>query len=229
MYRVSRDFLSLFFPSICTLCKGPRAFGEPFICSFCMLKLPREINYLGSDNNTCQRIRGMFMFDLAYSYLRFFKGNSVQALLHQVKYQNSKGLALHLGIWFAAEVLLPVQDHFDLIVPVPIHPNKLKSRGYNQSYEIARGISRCTGRPVADILNRVRASGTQTGLSRWDRFQNTSEEFTLEKEQNLTNSRILLVDDVITTGATIAGTAIPLINSGAQISIVAAVGLTQFS
>ena len=97
MYRVSRDFLSLFFPSICLLCKGPRAFGEPYICSFCMLGLPREINYQGSDNNTCQRIRGMFMFDLAYSFLRFFKGNSVQSLLHQVKYRNSKGFGFTTG------------------------------------------------------------------------------------------------------------------------------------
>ena len=83
--------------------------------------------------------------------------------------------------------------------------------------------------PSAGILNRVSAGGTQTALSRWDRFRNTSEEFTLTEDIDLTNCRILLIDDVITTGATITGTAIPLINAGARISVVAAIGLTQYT
>ena len=229
MNRVTRDFLSLFFPTTCMLCKGPRALAEPYICSYCLLKLPREYNYNGVDNNTFQRILGMVECDMAYSFLRFFKGNSVQTMIHQAKYRRGRGLAFQLGIWFASEVLVSITDQFDLIVPVPLHPSKLKSRGYNQSQEIARGVASVTKRPVRQHLRRVNSGNTQTGLSRWDRFENTAEEFKIDHDVCLGNLRIMLLDDIITTGATITGTAMPLLNRGARISVVAAAGLTQFA
>ena len=229
MNRVPRDFLSMFFPTYCMVCKGPRVSVEPYICSYCLLKLPRELNYNGVDNHTSQRILGMFEFERAYSFLRFSKRSSVQSLIHQVKYGHQAGLAFQLGVWFAAEVLAAISDQFDLIVPVPIHPSKLKSRGYNQSYEIARGVSSITNRPVRRCLRRIKSGDTQTGLSRWDRFENTAEEFLLLPDVSLTDLRIMLLDDIITTGATITGTAIPLIQRGAIISVVSAVGLTQYA
>jgi predicted amidophosphoribosyltransferase len=107
-----------------------------------------------------------------------------------------------------------------------LHNERLKTRWYNQCLEIARGISEITGNKVLEVLKRERATDTQTHLSRWDRFENTSNEFVVTDSKVIRNKRILLLDDIITTGATMAGSASPLIKEGARLSI-AAIALTQ--
>lgn len=201
--------------------------GEPEICSLCFLKLPRERNYQGRNNNTTDRLQGMFDFTGAYTFLRFNKKSTVQTIVHKTKYKGERQLAFQLGFWFASEILIHINDQFDVIVPVPLHPDKLKFRGYNQSKEIALGIASITGHPVESWLQRTKQLDSQTALSRWDRFENTSNEFTLTDRKAVQNTSILLLDDIITTGATITGTAIPLVNGGAKSIVVGAIGLTQ--
>jgi len=169
----------------------------------------------------------MLDFKGAYSFLRFSKDNSVQSIIHHIKYRGSKQLAFQLGVWFASEVLFSIKDQVDTIVPVPLHAHKLKQRGYNQSAEIAFGISRVTGHPVSLWLQRNGKTETQTKLGRWERFENTAHEFRLRDQMCLANTRILLLDDIITTGATMTGTSVPLYRAGARNLTLAAVGLTQ--
>ena len=169
----------------------------------------------------------MFNFDAAYSFLQFSKKNSVQTLVHKIKYKGSKMLAFQLGVWFASEVLLNISHRFDVIVPVPLAIGKRKARGFNQSYEISRGIALVTGHPVTELLRRKKGSETQTGLNRWQRFENTENDFELSLPALARHTNILLVDDIITTGATITGNALPLISGGCGRITIAAIGLTQ--
>jgi len=222
------DFLTLLFPPICSLCGQGRLRSEAFLCSSCLVQLPREMNYQGLDNSTTSRIRGMFPFQKALSFLRFRKGGTVQKLLHLVKYRSNPSLGTQLGRWFAAEERFFMENRFDYIVPVPLHPERMKSRGYNQCQVIAEGISSVTGRPVLNLLRRVHAADTQTQLSRWDRFENTANEFRLIDQQVVNRKSILLLDDIITTGATMAGAAMPLLRQEVTLSI-AALALTQDS
>lgn len=187
------DLLALLFPSVCFLCGGPIAREEPNICSPCLLKLPRERNYHGYYNNTADRLMGLFEFSGAYAFLRFSKNSSAQKIIHRAKYKGDKVLAVQLGLWFASEVLIQVKQQFDTIVPVPMHPEKIKLRGYNQTDEMASGIARVTGYPVCDILQRTRKAVTQTSLNRWQRFENTAREFKLADPHLIRGARVLLV------------------------------------
>ncbi len=227
MNRMGRDFMTLIFPANCKLCGGARVRAESEICSTCLVSLPRERNYRGYKNNTTMRIRGMLSFERAFSFLQYSKKSAVQRLLHQVKYQGNLSLGLQLGKWFAAEVLSQAGHAFDIIVPVPLHRDKLKFRGYNQCLVIANGICQITGHKVIEALDRKHTATTQTQLSRWERFENTASEFSLEFPPGICNKRVLLLDDIITTGATISGSAIPLSEGGVSEIIVAAVALTQ--
>lgn len=177
------------------------------------------------------RIRGMLPFCRAFSFLRFHKGGSIQKLLHLVKYSGKPELGTQLGRWFAAETLLSFRDHFDIIVPVPLHQERLKTRGYNQCLVISQGIAEITGHKIMDVLKREHAANTQTVLNRWERFENTSNEFKAIASNaidlsSLKEKRILLLDDIITTGATMTGAAIPLLHLGASVAV-AALALTQ--
>jgi len=225
--RLALDFMTMLFPTVCGLCGKAITPFESFLCSPCLIQLPRERNYRGIENDTCTRLRGMFPFSEAYSYLRFSKKGQVQKLIHKLKYNRQPKLAFQLGVWFTSEVLFLHQDKFDTIVPVPLHPDKLYTRGYNQSFEIATGVSHVTGHPVVEALERIHKSETQTHLSRWDRFENTSNEFCIAKPDEIRGKSILLIDDIITTGATMSGSASPLIANGASRIIVAAIGLAQ--
>lgn len=227
MIRLAHDFLSLIFPLGCRACAGARLRQEPFICSTCLIKLPRELNYNGLNNNTAQRLSGMMKFDRAFSFLRFSQQSKVQQLLHLVKYRNQVGLGIQLGKWFAAEILFHHRERFDLIVPVPLHPKRLKHRGYNQSLAVAQGIAQITGNRVLEALKREPTARTQTGLDRWQRFENTTNEFRLALPRDIANKRILLIDDVITTGATMVGSSKPLVKAGVAGIVVGSVGLTQ--
>ena len=227
MIRLAHDFLSLIFPLRCHACGGARLGKEPFICSCCLIKLPRELNYDGLHNNTVRRLSGMMKFDRAFSFLRFSKQSKVQQLLHLVKYRHQVGLGTQLGKWFAAEILFHYRERFDLIVPVPLYPQRLKHRGYNQSLAVAQGIAQITGHRVLEALSRAPTERTQTGLDRWQRFENTTNEFRLALPGEIANKRILLIDDVITTGATMVGSSKPLVEGGVAGIVVGSVGLTQ--
>lgn len=227
MNRIAHDFLNLFFPNACCLCGGSRVFGESWICSLCLTAMPRELNYDGQDNNTASRLHGMLKFDRAYSFLSFSKNSNVQNLLHQVKYQGKANLGIQLGKWFASEVLYPIRHDFDIVTPVPLNSERQKSRGYNQCLKIAQGICEITGHRIGDVLIRQHATNTQTRLSRWERFENTENEFHCNNTDLIKYRRVLLLDDIITTGATIVGSAGPLLQAGVAGLIVASVGLTR--
>jgi ComF family protein len=215
--------LHLFYPELCVACKGHLGSGEKLICLECIQNLPKTgfHNIIG---NPAERIFwGRFPFQKCSSYLYFEKAAGVQQIMHSIKYQGYKNVAELLGIWYGVDLAkVPIYQTIDLIIPVPLHDNKLKIRGYNQSEWFAKGLSKGMNIPVnKDCLLRKVNSETQTRKTRYKRWENVSEIFGISHPEQLENKHILLVDDVVTTGATLEACAqtILALNCGSIISI----------
>ncbi|MCW3077374.1 MAG: putative amidophosphoribosyltransferase [Bacteroidetes bacterium] len=199
------DFMSLIYPRRCEACSNMLFQHEVFICNFCALNLPKSDYHKKPENELQQVFAGRIPFTEVMSFYVFEKSGKVQKLLHNIKYQNQKELACYLGEQYAKELL---KDGFnfgvDIIIPIPLHPKKLKQRGYNQSEWFAKGIAEATG-ALLDItsLTRVSETQTQTRKKKYERWENVDGIFALNLVEKLKGKHILLVDDVITTGATI--------------------------
>jgi len=139
------------------------------------------------------------------SLFRFEKGSAYQTLLHDLKYRGNRRAGLYLGLLLGQEIKHTSLSDCDLMVPVPLHRHRLRQRGYNQSDIIARGASLITGIPVADhLIKRYRYQDSQTSMNRQERFENMARAFSLyDYTTDLHEKKILLVDDIVTTGATL--------------------------
>jgi ComF family protein len=198
-----RDFLMLFFPSNCLVC-GKRLFAPwAILCFECEINMPKT-GFVDSYKNPVSEIFwGRAPVRAGTSLFRFEKGSAYQTLLHDLKYRGNRKAGLYLGRLLGQELKDTVFSECDLIIPVPLHRSRLRQRGFNQSEIIARGASEITGIPVHSyLLGRKKRSRSQTTMSRQGRFENMATAFTLGKcTQDLHGKKILIIDDVITTGA----------------------------
>ncbi len=154
------------------------------------------------------------------SYAWFQKDTVIQHLLHQLKYEGNEAIGLLLGEIYGEELAQYYTDKWDMITCVPIHYKKERKRGYNQSYRIAEGMSLSLKAPFIPLLEKSVNRKSQTKKHRIQRFDNVESTFHQKNSQvNLKNKRILLVDDVLTTGATLQACSQPLQKAGAEISI----------
>ena len=210
--KLITDFFSLFFPDLCNSCLAPMQNGEQVICTYCLFYLPRTGYHLRSDNPVLRLFRGRVEIEAAAAYYVFQKGGGVQQLLHRLKYSGKTEVGIELGKMYGTDLKRSALfSNVDLIIPVPLHSRKLKERGYNQSEYFAIGLARSMHTVVdADSLIRVSPTETQTRKSRFSRWKNVGNVFRLVNPQNLEDRHILLVDDVITTGATIEACALAL-------------------
>ncbi|MCG8475168.1 MAG: ComF family protein [Cytophagales bacterium] len=133
--------------------------------------------------------------------MKFQKEGVSQTLLHALKYQGNIRAGQLAGLWFA-QALQENLAEYDALCPVPLHPSKLRKRGYNQSYHICLGMQRASGLPVQSFLKRIRKTETQTKKNKSERFRQMENTFQLSDAASLAGQQILLVDDVLTTGAT---------------------------
>jgi len=212
---VLEDFVSLFYPRYCLACHEGLVKGEETICSLCMLELPRTQYHLDVKNALYKRVNGRIPLRFAFSFFLFRRGGKVQNLLHSLKYSNHPEIGVTLGEVYGHELLQAQYDQkFSVIVPVPLHPSRRRKRGYNQSEEFARGLSQSLNVPFTDALARTAKTETQTRKTKLKRWQNVSEVFRVKEEDQIINRDILLVDDVITTGATIEACAQVLLKEG---------------
>jgi ComF family protein len=137
------------------------------------------------------------------AFLFFKKGNSVQQILHEIKYKNNIELAQFIGTYYGS-ILKNERLHWDAVAAIPLHKSKLKKRGYNQSGFIAAGLAQALGiEDISSELLRLKATETQTRKHRFERWENVEEVFALREPTVFEGKHILLVDDVITTGATL--------------------------
>ncbi len=199
------DFFSLIYPKICVAC-GKSLFKKEYcICTYCTYHLSKT-NYHLLTNNPIEKIFwGRVNIYSAASYYNFGKGGKVQHLIHQLKYKGQKDIGVTIGTLYGHELRKSEKfKSIDAIIPVPLHPKKQKKRGYNQSDFFAEGLSKSM-KVQTDFISLFRAyeSETQTKKSRFNRWKNVESIFQIKNAEALKGKHILLVDDVITTGATI--------------------------
>ncbi|WP_421874372.1 ComF family protein [Marinoscillum sp.] len=151
----------------------------------------------------------------AAAYLFFNKGGVAQKIIHEIKYKNQPEFGVLIGEWYGHD-LSKTNWPIDLIIPVPLHKSKLARRGFNQSERIGEGISRSTGWPlVSDIAIRTRHTVSQTRKSKVQRWKNMQSVYKLKRTGAVTGKNVAIVDDVLTTGATIGELVSLLVESGA--------------
>lgn len=223
--QIARDFISLFYPEVCLCCGGGLAVQEEFLCTSCTFTLPRT-NYHKQEENPLQKVFwGRAEIDAVSAFCHYRKGNTVQDLVHEMKYKGKKELGVLLGKLYGRDLKDSQFDNVEIILPVPLHPKKLKRRGYNQSAYFAQGLSQSLGVPVlADGLTRVKDTDTQTRKSRFARWENVEGIFAVNKPDELKAKSVLLVDDIITTGSTIEACVNELRKAGVGKVYVAAIG-----
>ena len=199
------DLFSLIFPRICACCGNSLWKHEEIVCTSCKYHLPKTGFHLERDNPVARVFWGRVPIESAAAYLYFNKGSRVQQLVHQLKYKDRKDVGIWLGKQYGHLLRYsPFFDHVDLIIPVPLHKKKIMKRGYNQSEQFAIGLSESMKIPMeARILVRGKHTETQTKKSRFSRWENVKDIFLIEYPEKLTGRHVLLVDDVITTGATL--------------------------
>jgi ComF family protein len=204
-FPIFEDFLALVFPKTCCLCKRSLFDFENQLCKICIANLPVTNYHLRPQNNELvTKIMGLTQPNLVMSFLRFTKKGVSQSLLHQLKYKNKPEIGIELGRIYGSILLSNnFQKNWDQITPVPLHPLKQKRRGYNQSEQFANGLSESLGIPVITSLERVLFTETQTKKSRIERIENVSQVFAINESKPVNEKRILVVDDVMTTGATL--------------------------
>lgn len=212
---ILNDFLNLFFPNTCLLCKRPLIDGENQICLHCLCDLPQTSYALQQNNPVEQLFAGKVNITAASAFLHYEKESHVQKLIHALKYYDNKELGYLLGR-MAAFVLMESNSPLcqaDLLIPIPLHPRKIKQRGYNQSEWIARGVSSILHIPVdTSHVFRIKKTDTQTRKSIYERWGNVQGVFSIIDQQDLAGKHILLIDDVVTTGSTMEACALLLEN-----------------
>ncbi|HEY8386982.1 MAG TPA: ComF family protein [Parasegetibacter sp.] len=203
--NLANSLLHLFYPEVCEGCGNDLSKSGLRLCIYCMTHLPKT-SFERFENNPIEKIFfGRIPLLAAASFCYFTRRSVVQRLLHQLKYRNDKELGLLMGEWMGRCIEASGRfNNIQLLVPVPLHPSRLKSRGYNQSALLCQGISSVLGVPVAEsALKRKEATDSQTSRSRVARWENMKNRFELTNVDELRNKEIMLVDDVITTGATL--------------------------
>lgn len=211
--------VGIVFPNLCVGCNGALFKGEDFLCLNCIQQFPETKFHLVEDNPLERTFWGRVPLQRAYSFLLFKKQGIVQQLLHELKYGNQPDLGVLIGRLYGSK-LKEAGFTFDAIVAVPLHPKKKKLRGYNQSDTFAQGLSEVLGcKHHEKAVIRKKATSTQTKKNRYDRWLNVGEVFEVNQPELLANKKILLVDDVITTGATIEACAQEILNYTPHLSV----------
>lgn len=203
MHSLWLDFVDLIFPRCCEACDKGLVGTEDVICTSCRIGLPRVEQDSVFSASIGQKFMNVHEVASTHSFLLFTKKGKVQKLLHALKYRGKSEIGILLGFMFGQEMVangnVPVAD---LIVTVPLHKKKMKIRGYNQSDKLAEGFSNATHIPWSgNMLKRSRFTETQTGKTRNERWENVKGVF--QVEENVEGKTVIIIDDILTTGATL--------------------------
>ncbi|MCF6297230.1 MAG: ComF family protein [Flavobacteriaceae bacterium] len=199
------NLFGLFYPKKCLTCAKVLLNYEEILCFSCRVDLPITNFTKIKENKTEKTFYGRVPVIAATSLLYFSKRGKVQKLIHQLKYKNQQQVGQFLGDWLGEEIIESKRfENIDCIIPVPLHPKRLKKRGYNQVITFGESLSKKLKIPlVENKLIRISKSYTQTFKNRFDRWKSVEEIFELSDSKIFENKHILLIDDVITTGATL--------------------------
>jgi ComF family protein len=204
LLRFANDLLWMMYPSICASCNRPLFTGEECICTPCRFHLPRTGFHILPQNSVVKQFWGKIPVEHATAYYYFTKGERVQRLIHNLKYKGRKDVGLFIGRLMGVELQKSVFNEIDIIVPVPLHQSRLRQRGYNQSDCFAEGLAAGLKKEFSfKAIERNLATSTQTRKHRFERYKNVENIFKVTDENLIVNKKVLLVDDVVTTGSTL--------------------------
>jgi ComF family protein len=203
--RLLKDLFYLFYPKLCVVCEDNLVENETTICTLCRHDLPLT-NFLDyRENKVTQTFYGRILIEKAFSLLFYRKKGVTQKLIHDLKYKGNEEIGIFFGNWLG-EILKENNEfkNIDFIIPVPLHPKKLRERGYNQVSKFGETVSKHLNIIyLENNLVRISSTKTQTFKARFERFNNIETKFLLTNPSFFDNKNILLIDDVITTGATL--------------------------
>ena len=199
------DLLSILFPPLCEVCGSRLVHGELHICLHCTATMPRCKFDDYTFNTIHKRLMRHVPIERATAGFYYIRGNRFTNLIQSAKYRNRPRLARYLATLFANEMSADsFFDGIDLIIPVPMHIRKKRSRGYNQAEIIADAITDITAIPTRTLLIASRSHDTQTRKNALERWKNSRNIYTIDPSADLSGKHILIVDDVITTGSTLS-------------------------
>lgn len=227
--RYTEDLINLLFPALCNGCGKLLYHGEKDICAQCLYDLPLTDFHKFEDNPVAKQFWGRLPLHAATAMLYFKKGTKVQNLMHSLKYKNQTQVGVKLGQLMGNRLkLAETYQDIDWVIPVPLHQKKLKLRGYNQSEYIAKGLANELGVQM-DIksLFRNKATESQTKKARYHRYENMQDVFGVKEINDLADKHVLLVDDVITTGATLEACGNTLLAHGIKKLSIAALAFAE--
>jgi len=218
------SLFDFFFPRTCACCRARLSTGEASVCAPCLYFLPRLSNHSGEHGPVEQLFWGRIPIERA-ACMFYFGSEQTRRIVHSFKYFGRPEVARDVAAAFAEELLARTDffEGIDAIVPLPLHSRKRKARGYNQCDFLAAGIRQATGLPVLEgTVERVVNNPSQTRLAARQRVENVAGIFRLVRPELIENRHILLVDDTITTGSTLASCGAELAKAkGARISVLA--------
>lgn len=222
MIKSLKNIFYLFFPDTCYTCESVLQDGENHLCTNCLHELPLT-NFCTEKDNIIEKIfYGRIPLQAATTLFYFHKKGNVQKLIHQLKYKGNQNIGQFSGNWLGENIMQSNRfDKIDCIIPVPLHPKKLKQRGYNQLTVFGNSLSNILNKPFYDdILLRKEHNEAQAFKKLSERSEVKDNIFEIINSDKIKNKHILLIDDVITTGATLESCSISILKvAGTKISL----------
>ena len=215
--------IDLFFPKVCAGCHTILITNETVFCTVCRHELPLTQYHLDSKNEAVKKFYGKIAIEHASALLYFNKKGIVQELIHNLKYKGHEEIGTVLGNWYVEDLKeLALETPFDVVIPVPLHPKKFRERGYNQVTTFGKALAKGLKIDYNDaVLYRKKYSKTQSKKNLVGRSENIENIFDVIFTEENKNKHFLIVDDVLTTGATLEACSKALLKiPGAKISIV---------
>ncbi len=207
-----KNLLNLFFPKVCESCNGILGDNEQVVCTSCRHHLPVTNFHFENSETVKKTVYGRVKLENATALFHFSKKGMVQQLLHNLKYRGHEQIGSFLGQWLGQELsTLDAYGAIDVVIPVPLHRSKLRKRGYNQVAKFGKEIAKALNAEYNEsVLIKTKSTKTQVFKKRLLRW-NDKALFDISENQSLKGKHILLVDDIITTGATVEACALVLL------------------
>ena len=222
LQRYTSALMKIAYPQVCLCCRKDLEPNREYICAVCTISLPRTEYWKTRENPLLKQLWGRLTLEQAVALFFYEHNKDVTYLIREVKYHGNRELGVHLGKMLAGRLQEEgsVFQLPDVIVPMPLHPKRIKQRGFNQSELLAMGMSEVWGIPyTVKAVERAVYNVSQTSKGRFNRWENVNEIFALKQPKEIEGKHVLLLDDVVTTGSTLESCGRQLLKANIKLSV----------